>query len=253
MRHEKLAGIVTAMPEESRAVLQLASGKKKCVAGGLPVYEGVLNGTPFFLVESGMGVAASSRAAEALISLANPSFLLSVGFCGAIREGAQVADLVVCGSMLSHGTTGIREIDIRDGRKTAARISSALMAAGLRAWTGSFITAEGIVRKKEISGLLSEEIKTPVLEMESSAVLAVANRSGIPFAGIRSVSDPWDEELDFSIEDFTDENMRVNISKVIGCCIRRPGIIPQLARLASNSSRAAKTLGRGVSILLPLV
>ncbi|OGR24172.1 MAG: hypothetical protein A2X83_01300 [Desulfuromonadales bacterium GWD2_54_10] len=60
--------------------------------------------------------------------------------------------------------------------------------------------------------------------------------------GIRAISDPWNEELGFSIQDFCDEQLRVRPIKVLATILRRPIIIPQLIRLARNSRVAARSL-----------
>jgi adenosylhomocysteine nucleosidase len=88
------------------------------------------------------------------------------------------------------------------------------------------------------------------VEMETAAVARVSAAQGIPFLGLRSVSDPWNEELAFSLDDFCDEARRIRLPKVVATIIKRPGIVPQLLRLARNSRLAAKGLARAMERLL---
>jgi adenosylhomocysteine nucleosidase len=67
---------------------------------------------------------------------------------------------------------------------------------------------------------------------------------------VRTISDPWDEELDFTIDEFCDDTMRIRPAKVLATILRRPRIIPQLIRLARNSRVAAAGLAKTMRRLL---
>jgi adenosylhomocysteine nucleosidase len=74
--------------------------------------------------------------------------------------------------------------------------------------------------------------------------------NGIPFMGIRTVSDAADEELGFSLDEFTDHNLRIRPHKVALTILRKPWIMPQLIRLGRNSRIAADSLSQAVARLL---
>ena len=50
------------------------------------------------------------------------------------------------------------------------------------------------------------------------------------------------EELDFSIMELTDREMRISVRKVLWTVARKPRIIPQLVRLGKNSRLAGENL-----------
>ena len=118
---------------------------------------------------------------------------------------------------------------------------------------GTFITSDGILRKQSLAQHLKSSANNPVVEMETAAVARVAAGQGIPFLGIRAISDPWDEELAFSINEFCDDTMRIKPAKVLATVLKRPAIIPQLVRLAYNSHVAAASLGKAMGQLLKQV
>ena len=89
--------------------------------------------------------------------------------------------------------------------------------------------------------------------MESAAVARVAASHGIPFLAMRAISDPWDEEMDFTIDEFCDDSMRIRPARVLATILRRPRIIPQLVRLARTSRVAAGGLARGMERLLAAI
>ena len=253
MEKMRTFGIIVAMPEERRALQARADRIKKRIIDSVPLYEGIIEGKKVCIAEAGMGVVAATRAARILTVEAEPAMLISAGFCGAVRDGATVADIVVCGQLFSLDENGLNQISLPGSELIATRLSAELQGKGVRAWHGSFITAALIISKSEISLRLPEQIKTPVLEMESSAVALAAAAAGIPFLGLRAVTDPADEELDFSLSELCDEQLRISIMRVILSCIKKPRIIPQLARLASNSSKAQKSLGRAVELIMPIL
>jgi adenosylhomocysteine nucleosidase len=109
------------------------------------------------------------------------------------------------------------------------------------------------MRKSRLAALLPADAPFPVVEMESAAVAQLAGENGIPFVGMRTVSDPFDEELGFSLAEFCDDRMRIRIPKVLLTVARRPRIIPQLIRLARNSRVAAASLSQAVELFLAVV
>lgn len=86
--------------------------------------------------------------------------------------------------------------------------------------------------------------------MESAAVASAAAETGIPFAAMRAISDAAEEELGFSLEEFTDSEMNIKMTKILVTVAKKPWIIPQLLRLARNSNAAGKSLAIGVEAFL---
>jgi adenosylhomocysteine nucleosidase len=107
-----------------------------------------------------------------------------------------------------------------------------------------------ILNKHVLAQQLPGIAVNPVVEMESAAVARVAATHGIPLLAMRAISDPWDEELDFTIDEFCDETMRIRPVKVLATILRRPRIIPQLIRLAHTSRVAATGLANALERLL---
>ncbi len=249
----KLTGIVVALPEERVALVKRLKQVKQRLVDGIPLYDGVLEGRQVCVVEGGMGTAAAIRATRLLLAETRPSLVLSAGFCGALRPGPQVADLVLCKKLFTDNENGLHEVTLPGSELTTARLSAELQHRGLRTWQGSFITTSRIVTKSACAETLSDNLPTPVLEMESAAVAQVATAAGIPFLGLRAISDDAAEELGFSLDELTDDQLRISIPRVLFTCLKKPRIIPQLARLAANSGKAGKNLGNALQQILPML
>lgn len=234
--------IITAMPEESRTILKKAGLVEKSILGGRSAYRCRIAGHGITLVEAGMGMLNAGWAATALAA-ETPDLLVSAGFGGGVHPGLQVGDTVVAERLLHWTGRAFEEVEARFYEPDVVVGAPSMLL-------GCFITGDGILDKRRLAEMLPNGVNRPVVEMESAAVARVAAERGIPFLGVRAVSDQWNEELGFSINEFCDEGMRIRPLKVLATVIRRPRIIPQLLRLARNSRIAAKSLGFALERLL---
>lgn len=250
---QNIIGIVTALPEERRAVLACAQQVRRQAVDSIILYEARLAEREICVVEGGMGTTAAADAAQRLLTARQPGLLISAGFCGALHPGPAVGDTVLCRNLLTHEEIGLIETALPGNDMATARLADTLKRSGITVWQGSFITTRAIVVKAVLAGTLPADLPTPVLEMESAAVAAVAAAAGVPFIGLRTVSDDAAEELGFTLDELTDRQFQISIPKVLVTCLKRPRIIPQLARLARNSAVAGKALGRALQQIMPLV
>jgi len=234
--------IITAMPEESRATLQAAGHRKRSLVSGRKRFSSQIAGHDIVLVEGGMGMLNAGWAAMALAT-ERPDLMISAGFGGAVVPGLQVGDVVMAQQVLQWEGSGFEEIAV--GFFGLNRIASDL---GLS--LGTYISCNEILEKRALASLLPNSAANPLLEMETAAVARVAAAQGIPFLAIRSISDPAEEELEFSIDEFCDDRMRIRPARVLATILARPRIIPQLLRLARTSRLAATSLATAMERLL---
>lgn len=237
--------IVTAMPEESGAVMQRARGRKKTVLDSRRRYGFSMAGHDLVLVESGMGMLNAGWAATLLAAEA-PDLMVSAGFGGAVLPGLGVGELVMAQQILHWSGTEFEDVAVGFYGLNA-------VAENLSLRRGTFVSCDLILNKRDLARRLPPHAVNPVVEMESAAVARIAAGHGIPFLAMRAISDPWDEELDFTIHEFCDDSMRIRPTRVLATILRRPAIIPQLIRLAGTSRVAAAGLARGMERLLTAI
>lgn len=234
--------IITAMPEESRAIMRRAKLREKSLISGRKRYAVLISGHEIVLVEGGMGMLNAGWAATALAA-ESPDLMISTGFGGAVQAGLAVGDVVLADRVLHWSGTGFEEVAVGFYGRNEAAVSLSLQR-------GVFVSSDQILKKRALAEKLPAGTANPVVEMESAAVARIAASHGIPFLAVRAISDPWDEELDFSIDEFCDDTMRIRPANVFATIVRRPAIIPQLIRLARNSRVAAAALARAMERLL---
>lgn len=240
------------MPEEFKVVSDQLNEPAPLHIGMMKACRGVIAGHNMVVVETGMGFKNAARATEVVIETMAPSLLISTGFCGGVSKNLLVGDVVVAKEMYiaANGLIEQVSINIPDSSLTLAARSQ---ATGARIFGGAFAGTPTIMQKSALARLLPDRTVNAVVEMESAAIAIVAAESGIPLIALRSVSDPFDEELGFSLDEFCDRHMRIRPAKVLWTMLRKPRIIPQLIRLARNSRIAADTLSVALKELFPLL
>jgi adenosylhomocysteine nucleosidase len=240
-------GIITAMPEEYRAVAAGLGTVTAASLGSLRAGRSTSAGYEFLLVGSGMGFDNAAKAAEMILRDGRPDLLISAGFCGGIDSELRVGDVVVAKKIMIACESGFEEVPVLlspIGQNFVARQG----AVGQRIVGGTFISTAVITSKLRLAGMLSGSYPDSVVEMESGAVAIVAAEHNIPLLAIRAVSDTAIEELGFSLDEFCDPDMRcIRIGKVLQTILRKPRIIPQLLRLSRSSRKAADRLTAALS------
>lgn len=245
-------GIITAMPEEFRAVAESLGTATATQLGKLRAERFSSARHEFLLVESGVGFGNAARAAEMVIRDGHPDLLISSGFCGGIAPELQAGDVVVAKQIIISNESGFEEIPLLLS-SIGQKLVASQAAIGKRVVGGVFVSTSTITSKRRLAGMLSDIYPNPVVEMESGAIAIIAAENNIPLLAIRAVSDSAAEELGFSLDEFCDSDMRhIRPYKVLLTALRKPRIIPQLVRLSRSSRRAAESLTATFSSLFPL-
>jgi adenosylhomocysteine nucleosidase len=235
--------LIAALPEEVGPLLARAGFTRKERISGFLLYRSRFGGQDLLLLQSGMGPKNAETATRALLNSFTPKLIINFGLGGAVAAGPRVADLVLAIRLLVsegeefHEQSGLT-LPLAEEFMAAAGDGSCLR--------GTFITAAETMPKAALLNTLPAGTETPVLEMETAAVARVTSERGIPLLAVRAVSDDCDEELGFTVAEFCDANLRIRPLKVLATILKRPGIVPQLIRLAGNSRRAAEALATGI-------
>lgn len=98
-------GILTAISQETEALLQHTGQYERVSIGPLRAYHFELLERDCLLIESGMGVKRAANATRALLAIAKPQFLISFGVAGAVEDDLHIGDVVFAHTtcILDHG------------------------------------------------------------------------------------------------------------------------------------------------------
>jgi adenosylhomocysteine nucleosidase len=183
---------------------------------------GRLGDAEVMLVANGVGCQRAATAVDAALETFPADAVVSTGFCGALDDQLQIADVVV-------GQAG-RPVQPSEAR--SFRIS-----------VGPICSVDHVVRTAEEKRQLRSTGACAV-EMEAAGVSSRAEVHGLPFYCVRAVTDLAGETLanDFNAALRADGHFATMI--ILGQAFRRPGErFPELLRLRGRCTRAARVLG----------
>jgi hypothetical protein len=115
---------------------------------------------------------------------------------------------------------------------------------------GSIYTSSDIVATAREKADLFARTGARAVDMENATVRRFAEQIGVPFFGIRAISDTANEDLDPRVLRFVDETGRPRPAAIAKGLLLRPALIPTLNRLRINSAIAGRALAVAVRTFL---
>jgi adenosylhomocysteine nucleosidase len=195
---------------------------------------------------TGMGPDAAARAAAVLKGL-HPRMLVSLGFAGALTPELAPGDLVLGESIWDfHPDTGaLDQIPSPLPPCPLAEAIRELTQAGLSAAAGSLVTTPFIINKRDLGEPL-RRLNYPAVDLETGVWAAWAAAQGLPFLGLRAITDTAGEEIPDYIK-----KARGTVLEALGWLARDPARLRTLLHLWRRSRLAARRLAAALLVLLP--
>jgi len=182
------------------------------------------------LVITGMGMENARRVSEALLDQPY-QFCITTGFGGALSEKHSVGDILVAESVQELGKS--KTLQCSRNLTYAARDDGAKLVK-------MFLTSNQVVSTVEEKKRLAPF--ADVVEMESFAIVTVAQRHKRAVVAIRVISDSVLHDVPVSVNTMVDEKGQVKIGGVVRYFARHPLQLPALIRLGRDSRTAAEAL-----------
>ena len=235
-----VTGIVAALTAEARTLGPRHPGPLPAAAGAPPIHR-LADGT--LLIISGMGPDAAARASWALVA-AGAQGLLSFGVAGALDPTLR-AGAVLLSEAVSNGA-GIRHATCAAWRERLASRAAPIIGGTLLSVAQPLTTAAAKSQAWRATGAVA-------VDMESFAMAAVAQASGLKFAVARVVLDTAADSVPLSVTRATDAWGKVAQRRLLAGLLLRPAEIVALLtlarryRLAMHSLRQLARQGVGLS------
>jgi len=200
------------------------------------------------VLETGVGADYAGRALDWLFGsplLDNvpyrPKLVLSAGFCGALKPGYRVGDVVVAEEVVAAG-------------KTWPVPWPGFLAAG--EWQpplhrDRLLCVPHLVGAVEDKRALAAQHGAGVVDMESAAVAEACRRADVPFGCFRAVSADCQTPLSPKLVACLNGG-RVAPLRLLAATAASPGLVPQIWRLARQTRHAAEQLALALGELLTL-
>jgi len=245
-------GLIAALTREMTPWLR--GEHRRRLPGHVPAWRVALADGPVVAVVSGMGPTAAGRAATALVRDHRAGGLLSLGFGGALAPGLPAGALVLSQTSW-HYDPESRRLTPRPAEQDpelVAGLLGRLARAGLAAVPGTLITTPVIIAKAVHAPHLTH-LPHPVLDLESAAVAARAREAGVPFLGLRAVTDTAGEEIPAFLARHLNAFREPTATQVLGAILRKPARLPRVGSLGGRARLAAGVLAQALRLLLPVL
>ena len=173
------------------------------------------------LLETGVGQKRTDQALDWLLAR-RPPWVVFAGFAGALSPGLQVGDVLVPATV----------VDETGGNWPTA-------------WSttpgGRLLTTDRLVATVDDKRALAERHGAAAVDMESAAFARRCAAAGVPFGCVRAVSDDVDTPLSPVLVPLLTAGV-VSPWRFASLVARRPGLLPELLRLARHTKHAAHQL-----------
>jgi adenosylhomocysteine nucleosidase len=228
---EPVIGVVCALHREVAPFLERCH-RYKTESGNDFTFRGCgLDGTHICIVEGGTGLQRARQATNALIDAFQPTWILSVGFSGALREGIGIGDIVIANGVTDH--TGRQRLAIDVGMQPDR---------GLH--VGHLCTTDHIVRLISEKRELAAATGAIAVDMESFGVAQVCQERRTRFMAVRSISDDLKADLPPEVLAILGPKGTVRAGALFGSLLSRPNFMKDLWRMREQAQRAADQLGK---------
>lgn len=187
----------------------------------------VYEGERTTVIIAGIGATAAGYAAELALERSRADVLISAGFAGETAGGLEIGGPY----------TAAKVVDAATGREYKT-----LFGGGVLASAGAVLGRDA---KKE----LFDRYGAHAVDMEAAAVAQVAERNGVGFLAVKSISDLHDFPMP-PLDRFVDWKGDFHAGRFTAWMLVHPQVWGTVRRLNRNSARAAETLNGILSSLL---
>lgn len=223
-------GMVAALPIEVAPFMDRCERVRKYRGNGLTFRGGRYDTIKVACVEGGMGFARARTATQAMIDVHSPSWVLSVGFAGALSADLKCGDIVMATSICdTHGQELFVDMKMEANPQ-----------AGLH--VGRIVTSDQVVRLVSEKQELGRQYQALAVDLESLAVAQVCRDRKVRFLAIRVISDDLSADLPKEILSIVGPTGVVRFGAALGALWKRPGSAKDLWNMRGNANDAATRL-----------
>ncbi len=218
-------GIIAALPAEANCLTK----KKLNVCSPVEIQQDI------FLCLSGMGYDSARRSSQQLIELGIDA-LISWGLAGSIDVSLKSGDLLLARNVTGNEQSWATHADWLNKLQIECQHSS---FSTLNADIASVSDICASISDKKNLSLKSGAI---AVDMESSAIAELAATNNIDFLVIRAIADDADTSIPDAVLKYTDSLGKPDPIPFLLSCLKKPGQLKDLIKLAKCYKQALKTL-----------
>ena len=236
--------VFSAFPQELRGMVRGSRAKKTFEKPPLTIFCGAYSSREILLVLTAMGGRNTENAFHRVVAEYRPDFIASVGFGGALFEGAALGELIWASRVLRYKEKDIEAIEVSGAGQIADSLSGRVSMK-----EGCIVTLSGWMKKSLVIQRLPQGLRLPVCDMETFPLATLSARGGLPFFAVRSITDRANEDIPKEFSDVCDESGNYRLSCALRLIFNKPALVPECIRLGIASKIGATNLWRTVKAL----
>jgi adenosylhomocysteine nucleosidase len=212
--------------------------------GKSDLWRGTLVDQPVILVRTGIG---RKNAVKSLIDVMERfplRMILSIGYAGGLDPDLAVGDLLVADKILVPAAESGQNASQASWAIDPALVDVAMtleVGQNAKAKRGPLMTVDQVVVHPEQKQKLYAQSGALAVEMETSALVQLAQEKQIPFLSIRAISDTASQEL-IDVSPLLSPDGEVSPLKAGWYVATHPGSLKSLNTLRQHASRATNVL-----------
>ncbi len=219
--------VLAPMASELRPLIRYARARRS-EGDGLTVHRGRVGDVDVLAVRCGVGPGSSRRTTERALASLSVDHVVVTGIAGGLSlpVGAAVVPDAV--------------LDVASGRRYVSAPMAGVERQGLIATVDRLVTDADPLADLRAQGVVA-------VEMECSGVAAACEAVAVPWTAFRVISDRPDDGLtDDAVMSLLRPDGTSDVGAALRLVLRHPNRVPDLVRLARDSSAAASQAARRV-------
>ena len=221
-------GIIAALPAEAKCLYK----KKLQIAQPVEIEKDT------FLCLSGIGHDAANTAIGKLLTL-NIRALVSWGVAGALDPALNSGDLLIANTVIFEDEQYDSYID------WSTKLNTFYSSHSCNTVQGNIVSTSSICSSIEAKQEIAKSTGALAIDMESAAVAQAAKEYNLKFIVLRAIADGANTSIPNAVLEHTNALGQPRPWGFFCSCVKEPGQIKQLLRLARCFNAAIKTLNQG--------
>ena len=202
----KRIGVIGAMEPEIRKLQESMQDVHIVHKASTEFYEGTLDGHPVVAARSGIGKVNAAVCAQIMIDLFQVDVLLNTGIAGSLDPQINIGDIVLSTDLVHHDMNAVGfgyargQIPQMEAFSFAADPALIELAEQvcrrvnpeIQVFRGRILSGDQFISDQAVKDDIKKTFGGLAVEMEGASIAQTAFINGVPFLGIRAISDKAD-------------------------------------------------------------
>ncbi len=207
-------GIIAAMEEELKLLVENLEDKSQETVLSNVYYSGRYGEHELVLVQSGVGKVMSAMSVAILVESFKVDAIINTGSAGAVATGLNVGDVVVADTLVYHdvdltafgydyGQMSMQPLYFHSDKTFVSTFEAVLSKEEMISKVGLIATGDSFITGQEKIDVIKGHFpQVLAVEMEGAAIAQAAQATGKPFVVVRAMSDTAAHDANITFDEF---------------------------------------------------